>query len=174
MGPTERYVSVARSDLAAVIYGALGGGAELILNGTVQALVDDGNRVRVTFESGQATDFDLVVGADGPHSRVRRLVFGRDEQFERYLNIVVAAFDVEKYRPPNELIAMMHAEDGFQAVRLSLRDHVTMMILTVRYDGSVGMGQAMDTWMLTQQLDDADLPRLVRHLIAMIRRAVEP
>jgi 2-polyprenyl-6-methoxyphenol hydroxylase-like FAD-dependent oxidoreductase len=137
MGPTERYVSVARSDLAAVIYGALDGGAELILNDTVQALVDDGNRVRVTFESGQARDFDLVVGADGLHSRVRRLSFGPDEQFEKYLNIVVVAFDIEKYRPRNELIAMMHAEVGFQAVRLSLRDDVTMMILRVRYDGSV-------------------------------------
>jgi hypothetical protein len=30
MGPTERYVNVARSDLAAVIYSALDGGAELI------------------------------------------------------------------------------------------------------------------------------------------------
>lgn len=38
----------------------------------------------------------------------------------------------------------------------------------------VGMGQAMDTWLLTQQLDDADLPPLIGHLIAMIRRAVEP
>lgn len=37
-----------------------------------------------------------------------------------------------------------------------------------------GMGQAMDTWLLTQQLDDADLPPLIGHLIAMIRRAVEP
>lgn len=37
----------------------------------------------------------------------------------------------------HELIAMMHAKVGFQAVRLSLRDDVTMMILTVRYDGSV-------------------------------------
>ena len=69
---------------------------------------------------------------------------------------------------------MMHGEVGFQAVRLSLRDDVTMMILTVRYDGSVGKGQAMDTWMLTQQLDDADLPWFVGHPIAMIRRAVEP
>ena len=35
MGSTERYVSIARSDLAAVIYDALDGGAELILDDTV-------------------------------------------------------------------------------------------------------------------------------------------
>jgi AcrR family transcriptional regulator len=36
------------------------------------------------------------------------------------------------------------------------------------------MGQAMDTWMLTQQPDDANLPRLIGHLIGMMRRALEP
>jgi 2-polyprenyl-6-methoxyphenol hydroxylase-like FAD-dependent oxidoreductase len=32
---------------------------------------------------------------------------------------------------------MMHAEVGFQAVRLSLRDDVTLFLLSVRYDGTV-------------------------------------
>ena len=110
MGSTQRYISIARSDLAAVIYDALGGAAELILDDSVQALVEHGDRVRVRFESGQARDFDLVVGADGLHSRVRRLAFGPDQSFERYLGIVVAAFEAEGYRPRDELVAMMHAE----------------------------------------------------------------
>ena len=38
----------------------------------------------------------------------------------------------------------------------------------------VGMGQAMDTWLVTQQPDAEALPRLVRALVAMIRRAIEP
>ena len=49
----------------------------------------------MTFEGGGTRDFDLVVGADGLHSQVRRLAFGPDEQFEKYLGIVVSAFDVE-------------------------------------------------------------------------------
>jgi 2-polyprenyl-6-methoxyphenol hydroxylase-like FAD-dependent oxidoreductase len=65
------------------------------------------------------------------------LAFGPDEQFETYLDIVVSVFDVEGYRPRDELIAMMHAEVGFQAVRLSLRDDVTMFLLTVRHDAHV-------------------------------------
>jgi 2-polyprenyl-6-methoxyphenol hydroxylase-like FAD-dependent oxidoreductase len=137
MGSTQRYVSIARSELAAVIYDALDGAAELILDDTVDALVDDGDRVRVRFESAQLREFDLVVGADGLHSCVRRLAFGPDEQFERYLGIVVAAFEAKGYRPRDELIAMMHAEVGFQAVRLSLRDDLTLFLLSVRYDGTV-------------------------------------
>jgi AcrR family transcriptional regulator len=38
----------------------------------------------------------------------------------------------------------------------------------------VGMGQAMDTWLVTQQADVEALPRLVRALVGMMRRAIEP
>ena len=137
MGSTQRYVSIARSDLAAVIFHALGGAAELILADTVHALVQDGDRVQVTFESGRVRDFHLVVGADGLHSRVRRLVFGADELFEKYLGIVVSAFEAEGYGPRDELVALMHAEVGFQAVRLSLPDDVTLFLLSVRHQGAV-------------------------------------
>lgn len=137
MGSTEQYVSIRRSDLATVIYEALDGAAELILDDTIESLTDDGDRVRCTFESGQSRDFDLVVGADGLHSRVRSLAFGPDESAERYLGIVVAAFEVEGYRPRDELVAMMHADVGFQALRLSLRDDLTLFLLSVRHDGPV-------------------------------------
>ncbi len=137
LGGTERYVSIARSDLAAVIYDSIDSAAELILGDSVLALTDAGDRVRVTFEKAEPRDFDLVVGADGLHSRVRRLVFGPDKQFERYLGIVVAAFEVHGYRPREELVGMMHAEVGFQVVRVPLRDDVTLFLLSARHDGTV-------------------------------------
>lgn len=136
-GSTQRYVSIARSDLAAIIYDALDGAVELIVDDTVDTLVDQGGRVRVGFEHGPTRDFDLVVGADGLHSRVRRLAFGPDERFERYLGIVVAAFEAQGYRPRDERVAIMHAEVGFQALRVALRDDVTLFLLTVRHTGTV-------------------------------------
>lgn len=137
MRSNERYVSIARSDLADVIHQSLGGAAELITDDTVADLADDGDRVQVTLESGQTRGVDLVVGADGLHSRVRRLAFGQDEQFERYLGIVVSAFEIEGYRPRDELIAKLYAGVGFQAVRVSLRDDITLCLLSVRHDGPV-------------------------------------
>lgn len=134
---TGLYVSVPRSDLAAAIYAALGNAVELILDDTVEALDDDGQRVQVTFAGGQGRDFDFVVGADGLHSRVRRLVFGPDEGYEKYLDIIVAAFEVEGYRPRDELIAMMYAGVGFQVVRLSLPGDRTLFLFTVRHDAPV-------------------------------------
>ena len=78
-----------------------------------------------------------MVGADGLHSRVRLLAFGAQERFEHYLGIVVAVFDVAGYRPRDELVAVMHADVGFQMLRVSLRDDVTMFCVTLRDDGGV-------------------------------------
>ena len=38
----------------------------------------------------------------------------------------------------------------------------------------VGVGQAMDTWLLTQPADHDDLPQVIGNLIDIIRRAIRP
>lgn len=147
-----RYLSIARTDLAAVIYDSLGGAVELMLSDTVQDLADDGERVRVTFESGSTRDFDLVIGADGLHSRVRRLAFGPDEQFEKYLGMVVASFDAERYPERDDLVAMMYAQVGFQAIRLSFRDDATLLLFSLRHDGDVPDGRGAQESLLREKL----------------------
>lgn len=137
VGTGDRYVTIARSDLASAVCGASGGRIETVYGDTVKALDDDGDRVCVTFRSGARRDFDLVVGADGLHSQVRALAFGPQERFENHLGIVVAAFDVAGYRPRDELVAVMHADVGFQMLRLSLRDDLTLFLLTLRGGGDV-------------------------------------
>ena len=39
---------------------------------------------------------------------------------------------------------------------------------------ATGMGQAMDTWLITRTPDDLHLPEAVHLLIDMIRRAIAP
>lgn len=136
-GPGSRYVSLGRGDLATAISGAIAGKVQTIFGDTVRALDDDGVRVRVAFEhSGATRDFDLVVGADGLHSGVRRLVFGPEGQFERYLGFKIAAFDIPGYRPRQELVATLYTEVGFQVTTFPMRDDVTMFALTFADDGS--------------------------------------
>jgi 2-polyprenyl-6-methoxyphenol hydroxylase-like FAD-dependent oxidoreductase len=154
MGSLQRYVSIARSDLAAVIYDAIGGKAELILGDTVKDLTDDGDRVRVSFAGGEVRDFDLVVGADGLHSQIRRSVFGPDGALEQYLGMVVAAFEADGYGPRDELVAMMHAGVGFQVVRLSLRDDRTLFLISAQHDGPVPIDDRTAQEMLLRSILD--------------------
>ena len=50
-------------------------GAEIRLSTTVTALEQDADGVDVTFNDGATARYELVIGADGLHSKVRELVF---------------------------------------------------------------------------------------------------
>jgi 2-polyprenyl-6-methoxyphenol hydroxylase-like FAD-dependent oxidoreductase len=89
-GGGNRDVEVARSDLASTLAGAAMARSEFLFGDSIAALHETSEGVEVTFESGRERRFDLVVGADGQHSCVRRLVFGGDERFVRFLGLYVA------------------------------------------------------------------------------------
>ena len=60
-------------------------------------LVQDESGVDVTFVNAAPQRFDLVTGADRIRSNVRKIVFGDDEQFVRYLRHYVAIFTMPNY-----------------------------------------------------------------------------
>jgi len=123
-----RYTSLARGDLAASIFRAVENKIETIFGDSVREIDQNDARVRVTFESGAARDFDLVIGADGQHSRVRELVFGEEARFEKYLGCKVAAFETAGYRPRDELTYVMYTEVGQQTARFAMRGDRTMFL----------------------------------------------
>jgi len=127
-----RYTSLLRSDLAATIYGALDGGVETIFGDSVARIEDEGRCVRVSFDHAHPREVDLVIGADGWHSRVRRLAFGPDAGVEVSLGYHVAAFEVEGYRPRDELVYPGYAVPGRQIFRFSLRDDRTLFLFAFR------------------------------------------
>jgi len=125
-----RFVSLRRGDLAATIFEKIEGKVETIFGDSVARIDQSEKAVHVTFESGTARDFDLVVGADGLHSRVRELVFGPQSQFEDYLGCNVAAFEAEGYQPRDESVYVMYTEVGQQVVRFAMRDNRTLFLFT--------------------------------------------
>ena len=117
----DRFTTVRRSDLAMTIYGALDGRVETIFGDSVASIEEAGHCVRVGFDHAPPREADLVIGADGLHSRVRRLAFGTDAAFKVSLGYHVAAFEVEGYRPRDELVIVMHGVPGRQVSRFSAR-----------------------------------------------------
>jgi 2-polyprenyl-6-methoxyphenol hydroxylase-like FAD-dependent oxidoreductase len=80
-----RYVSLQRGDLAALIFARIQTRVESIFGDSISTIAEGNNAERVTFASGVQRELDLVVGADGLHSRVRELVFGPERRFEKFL-----------------------------------------------------------------------------------------
>lgn len=71
------YYHFHRADLLAVLAGALPP-ERLHAGHRLVAAADRGDRVEARFENGTRVDADILVGADGIHSRVRQIVFGAD------------------------------------------------------------------------------------------------
>ena len=56
----------------------------------ITAINEHPDGVCVSFAQAKTRDFDLVIGADGLHSDVRRLTFGPASDVEHYLGCLVA------------------------------------------------------------------------------------
>jgi|GEM_PF-1713624 len=87
-----RYLSLPRGDLARLIYRTVEHRFETIFGDSIARMDQDGAGVDVVFERAVPRRFDLVIGADGLHSAVRKLAFGNESVSEQYLGYVAAAF----------------------------------------------------------------------------------
>src|SRR6476469_1356318 len=96
-GVSDRHIEIMRGDLAEILVRAAADEVEYVFDDSIAAVHDDGSRVEVTFERAAPRTFDLLVGADGLHSITRRLVFGPEESFLRFLGGYLAVFTATNY-----------------------------------------------------------------------------
>ncbi len=89
---SDRHVEIMRDDLSEIYYEASRNDADYVFGDQITSIGDDGE---VSFEHGAPRRFDIVVGADGLHSGVRRIVFGEDVP-DRFLGGYLAVVSVPK------------------------------------------------------------------------------
>ncbi|NGN64140.1 FAD-dependent oxidoreductase [Streptomyces sp. A7024] len=70
---------IMRGDLVALLHEVTD--VDYLFGDSIRDLTQDDDGVTVTFEHAPTRSFDLVIGADGMHSNVRRLAFGPEAQF---------------------------------------------------------------------------------------------
>jgi 2-polyprenyl-6-methoxyphenol hydroxylase-like FAD-dependent oxidoreductase len=109
-GPVAE-IEILRGDLAEILSDATGD-VEYLYGDSIADLDEDASGVEVTFASGTQRRFDLVVGADGVHSRVRRLAFGPEEQFVQHLGGYLSYFTIETPEPLNDWMKIYSAPGG--------------------------------------------------------------
>ena len=96
-GFTSGELEILRGDLASIFYEATRESTEYIFDDSIAAIEETEAGVDVQFERGARRRFDLVVGADGLHSKVRSAVFGDENRFARYLGYYVSIFTIPNY-----------------------------------------------------------------------------
>lgn len=126
-----RLTSLPRGNLARALYDEIQSRIEVVFGNSIVQIEERADCVEATLAKGAPRTFDLVIGADGQHSSIRRALFGCDHRFERPLGYHVAAFSCQGYRPRDELAYVSHAVAGRQIARFSMRDDRTMFLLVL-------------------------------------------
>ncbi|WP_410647228.1 FAD-dependent monooxygenase [Amycolatopsis sp. cmx-4-54] len=90
-------VEIERGDLTRILYDHTKDDVEYVFGDWITGLGEVADGVDVSFAHGEQRRFDLVVGADGMHSGVRRLTFGDEERFRTDLGFHTAAFTVPNH-----------------------------------------------------------------------------
>jgi 2-polyprenyl-6-methoxyphenol hydroxylase-like FAD-dependent oxidoreductase len=116
-------LEVERGDLARVLYRHTKDSVDYAFGDRIAGLVQQADGVHVTFERGGAQRFDLVVGADGQYSGVRRLAFG--DGFQVDLGYYAAGFTMPNvlgldrsariYNEPDRYVNVSSARDPQRA-----------------------------------------------------------
>ncbi|GAA3262596.1 FAD-dependent monooxygenase [Nonomuraea helvata] len=93
--PAEAFageLEVPKRDLTAILHRLTEDDVQYVFGDSIRTLAQDEAGVHVTFEHARPGTFDLVVGADGVYSTVRRLAFGPHRNFVRHLGMSGVGF----------------------------------------------------------------------------------
>ena len=124
-------IEIHRSDLIEIIFDIVPKKeVEFIFGNSIKTLVQNEDRVEVSFEKGENRSFDFVFGADGTHSIVRKLVFGAEENFKKFFGVYFAftkADHIQTGRSGNT--GIVYRELGKQAVIYHFKDGANAILM---------------------------------------------
>jgi 2-polyprenyl-6-methoxyphenol hydroxylase-like FAD-dependent oxidoreductase len=125
-------LEVLRGDLAEVLYAATRERVRYRFGDQITAVDQDETGVDVRFASGTAERYDLLVGCDGVHSGVRRLVFGDNPETRKPLGVYGAIFTMPgtlglhrsgvMYAEPGRSVTVSSPHGGDQIVSMSFHE----------------------------------------------------
>jgi 2-polyprenyl-6-methoxyphenol hydroxylase-like FAD-dependent oxidoreductase len=115
-------LEVLRSDLSQVLHDHGRGAASYRFGDSIAKLQETATGVDVAFESGLEETYDLVIGADGMHSVVRRLAWPAERVTERHLDYYVAGWEVPNTLGPIDETLLYNVPGKLASVSPDRRD----------------------------------------------------
>ncbi|MFD8857281.1 FAD-dependent monooxygenase [Streptomyces vinaceus] len=133
-------IEVLREDLVRLVYEHTSAGVEYLFGDSITALDEDESGVRVDFAHGPSRTFDLVVGADGLHSTVRRLAFGPEERFAHHLGSYLSVFSAENFLDLDDWQMWLRDGDAGFGI-MPVRDNTELRVAFGFESAPLGHGQ---------------------------------
>lgn len=95
-GRVKEDIEIMRADLCNLLYKQVDD-IEYIFDDSVVQMTEGDEGVLVAFDKASPRMFDLVIGADGLHSEVRKVAFGEEALFSKNLGFYVSYFSIPNY-----------------------------------------------------------------------------
>src|ERR1041385_518502 len=135
----NRHFNFMRGELERVLYERIADSVDIQFGKTLKSLNFEAEKVSVKLADGSDQSFDLVIGDDGVHSKVRELIFGEERKFTRFLDYHTAAFIIE--RSPQffglENAWYILTEPGLQAGAYPIRGNRVATFFVYRADNRI-------------------------------------
>lgn len=93
--PSSDDYEIERDVLLQILFDAVRTDCAILFGDSIVA-IDETDRIDVTFKHGRRATYDLVLGCDGTHSRVRKLWFGDEAKYLHYLHQYFSISIVDK------------------------------------------------------------------------------
>lgn len=106
-------IEIQRDDLVDILYEAISKSeVHFYFEDRIVELVQKKETIEVTFKNGNNESFDFVIGADGAHSGVRKLVFGPESEYSKFFGEYYALAEVPDIKPHKPDKGAMYNEPG--------------------------------------------------------------
>lgn len=105
-------LEIVRGDLCQILFKQIGD-VECLFGDSITNMTQNEKGVEVTFERNRPRFVDLVIGADGLHSRVRKLVFGEESHFLRESGLYVSYYSIPNFLDLDRVEIEYHLDKGF-------------------------------------------------------------
>lgn len=125
-----RDLELRRGDLTDALFRLTVEDVEFVFSDSIASVEGHHGGVDVTFEHGSPRTFDIVLGADGLHSNVRRLAFGPEAEYVHHLGWFFVGFTAPNHPGLSHEVVCANTP-GRMAALYAVRDAPTLHALLV-------------------------------------------